>query len=1238
MIPSLSATARGRAAPRPRLTTLVVAVLTAALLPVLVTVTPSTAAPAQPKTPWAKISGNLATARASRPTDIRASRLAAFTLDRTLLKSELDRAPRERAATARARSLVVSLPTPDGGFQRFELVDSPVMEAGLAAKHPEIRTYAGKGLDDPSATVRADLTPLGFHASVRSERGVWYVDPYYHRDQSVYASYYGHDLANPDEPPAELEDVESAASVLDEVAPTVAGPAVRLRTYRLALVTDPSYATFFGAENVTAAKVTLVNRVTQVYEDETAIRLVLVNDTDKTNLNTAAAATEPNGPCGAAACFTPAQVATCGGGTLSRNQIVLGQLIGAGNYEVGHIGLGVNGGGVAGLGVVGGATKARGCTGLPTPVGDFYAVDYVAHEIGHQFAGNHTFNGTQYNCSGGNRSAANSYEPGSGSSIMAYAGICQQDNLQPHSDPYWSQRSYTEITTFVGSARPAINEVQTVALRDFDTDGDAFTVSYAGRDSAPIVRGTNYTTAGIKAAIEAIPDWPAGATVGVASFGGTAVLDGTGFQVTFNGGPVAAVNVASLAITAAIGASGSVGETVKGGAVDNGGWLVEETGNHAPVVTVAASYTIPVRTPFALTGSATDADGDTVTYMWEQNDRGGISGGSTAGTALVNNTKTNGPLFRQFGTAAIVSPADTLEYYSPGLNAVTTNPTRVFPDQAQIAANNTNATTGGCPTAPPAPPTGGATNVPAGLIDCYSEFLPTSDWVGFGNDRTMHFRLTARDGHPGAGGLGSADTALVLAPTAGPFLVTSQGSAAAVTGGSAQPITWDVAGTDAAPIGTTEVKISLSVDGGETFPYVLAESTANDGAETVTLPDVGTTKGRIKVEAAGNVFFDLNDADVTINATPRVISDAPAGGAVVQYSDALAPDVTVRASDPDGAGAGLSATATDLPAGLSLVLGSTSADDTRPGARSWTLGGSTTAAPGSYPVTVTVADESGAAGTTTFTVLVSAENAEVTYTGDALAYGREGGGTAALLRATIRDGSVLAGATDSTAGDIRTGTVTFAAGGRTLCTGVLGLLGTATTAASASCQASLPIGTHEITVTVGGSYTGVTSARVEVIPPDNRVVVGTGTLTPTRSAGNYPVDPRSRADFSLLVAQARIGGATTGLATVTFQSGGRRYEIRSTGIDSFGARAGGGAGVLEWRSQAGLFDVTDPRRPVAVGTGLTLRLTATDHKPLTSKDSLGITLTDGERLLFSSDWTGAKTPEINLSSGTISIL
>src|SRR3954454_5032916 len=231
-----------------------------------------------------------------------------------------------------------------------------------------------------------------------------------------------------------------------------------------------------------------MNRVDQIYEDETAIRMVLVNDNDKVNLHTAAMATNANGPCGAAACFTAAQLSTCGGGTLTRNRIVVGQLIGAANYDVGHIMLGVNGGGVASLGVIGGTSKAQGCTGLPTPVGDFMAVDYVAHEMGHEFSGNHTFNGTQLNCSGGNRNAGTSVDPGSGSSVMAYAGICQQDNLQPHSDPYWSQRSYDEITTYVTSDRPAVNEVQNVSLRDFD-GADSLTLTFNGKTVGPFVRG-----------------------------------------------------------------------------------------------------------------------------------------------------------------------------------------------------------------------------------------------------------------------------------------------------------------------------------------------------------------------------------------------------------------------------------------------------------------------------------------------------------------------------------------------------------------------------------------------------------------------------------------------------------------------------------------------------------------------------------------------------------------------------
>ena len=274
----------------------------------------------------------------------------------------------------------------------------------------------------------------------------------------------------------------------------------------------------------------------------------------------------------------------------------------------------MNGGGIAQLNAVGGDGKARGCTGLPTPEGDFFAIDYVAHEMGHQFGGPHTFNGTEVNCAG-NRSGS-PIEPGSGTSVMAYAGICGQDNLQPHTDPYFCQRSITDLTSYVTSVRPAINEVQTVSLRGFDTDGESFTLTYDGQTTPTFTRGSTYTTADIDAALEAILG---AGTVTVAAWGGHGTLNDTGFQVTFSGGAVAATNLPALTLTTANGdVTGFVGETAKGGPIDNAGWQVTPSGNRSPVATAPAARTIPIRTPFALTGTATDPDGDTLVYLWSR--------------------------------------------------------------------------------------------------------------------------------------------------------------------------------------------------------------------------------------------------------------------------------------------------------------------------------------------------------------------------------------------------------------------------------------------------------------------------------------------------------------------------------------------------------------------------------------------------------------------------------------------
>lgn len=878
---------------------------------------------------------------------VKAARVRAVTLDKISLAGLLQAAPAERSAAARQSPLVMVLPDPAGGFQRFSVVDSPVMEAGLAARHPEIKTYAGRGIDDPSATLRMSVTPLGVQASVRSSAGAWYVEPYYQRDQSLYASYYRADMQRRVSSFSEglmrqaqatlsrgryhagnevkveglgfvpngtvtitvrqagqaiarqtvyasasedgtlvatfkadpyrtlgsyevtLSDGRSTTSSVYEVvadgSPLLASTGSVLRTYRLAMVTDPAYANFFGGPaNVTAAKVALMNRVNQVYEDDLSVRMLLVNNDAVLNLSTAAQFSGANGPCGGTACYPTASV-SCSSTTLTRTRTVIGLLVGASNFDIGHIAVGAGGGGIASLGVVGLAAKAQGCTGLPSPDGDAFAVDYVAHEMGHQFAGNHTFNGVTGSCSGGNRSAANSVEPGSGTSVMAYAGICSTDNTQNNSDPYFSMRSFDEITTHIGAAEQNLTEVQQAALTSYLTNGQEFVLRYNGADSVPIVRGTNFTTAGIQAAIQGIAGWPAGGTVSISG------LTDTGFTIGF-GGALAGVDAANLQLVGCTGCTGFVGEITKGGISARGG-IVTATGNSAPVVTAPAGYTIPLRTPFALTGSATDVDGDTVTYMWEQTDRGG-----STGTALQNNVKTNGPLFRQFGTRAVFNAA----LYNPvGQNATDTNPTRVFPDMPQLLLNNTNAETGTCP---------------AGNIDCFSEFLPTSDYVGFTGVNAaparLNFRLTARDGR---GGVNSASTVLTLAPGTGPFLVTFPNAGESLDAGSPVTVTWSVAGTNVAPIAADNVKISMSTDGGLTYPLVMAASTPNDGSQKVTVPLVNTSTARIKVEAVGNVFFDVSNTNLTVVLRADLTGDGAVDCADLAVVKAL---IGKRVGDP----------------------------------------------------------------------------------------------------------------------------------------------------------------------------------------------------------------------------------------------------------------------------------------------------------------------------------------------------
>ncbi len=646
-----------------------------------------------------------------------------FRLNRTALEAILKQAPMEFTTAAQASEVVLALPMPDGSFQRFRIVESPIVEPGLAAKFPELITYSGQGVDDPTTTVRFDLIGNKFHSQILSTRGTVLVDPYFKSgDTENYVSYNKRTVARTNDfichfaetgDFQKLLETKETSAFGDIAAPNVISGGT-LRTYRLALAATNEYAVAVGGNTIAgtlAAQVVIMNRVNGVYERDLALRMVVI-----ANNNLIAYAGDQM--CGGNPCTgaNDPYANTNGVTMLGQNQTNLDTVIGSANYDIGHV-FSTGGGGVATLNGPCGGSKARGVTGLPNPVGDPFSIDFVAHEMGHQWGANHTFNGATGNCSGGNRSAANAYETGSGITIMAYAGICGNQDL-------------------------ANNSIDTFHVRSLEV----------------IVA----------------------------------------FSQTGNGNPCAAATA---------------------------------SGNTPPAVSVVGgtTFNIPKQTPFALTATGSDAENDAITYDWQEYDLG-------ASTTAVPNTDSDGnarPIFRP---------------YLP-----TVSPTRCFPSLQYILAN---------------------ANVPPSTYNCdgftclTGELLPAIT-------RAMTFQVIARDNRANAGGINTATATVNVDGNSGPFALTAPNTGVTFPGNSQQTITWNNANTTSAPINTTHVKISLSTDGGQTFPFTLAGSTPNNGSANVTIPNVQTSTARIKVEAVGNIFFDISDANFTVNQTVAPGNRAP---------------------------------------------------------------------------------------------------------------------------------------------------------------------------------------------------------------------------------------------------------------------------------------------------------------------------------------------------------------------------
>ena len=372
-----------------------------------------------------------------------------FQADDGALRTRLTLAPHESTGNW---SHQIELPMPDGDVVVFNVVESPVVAAGLAAKYPEIKTYKVRGIDDPHASGRIGITPLGLYGMIHTSAGVIYLDPEEPLAQiPVYRSRFKGKMPLEEFNCGVHDTQHPVGESVNPSARTASRMQGNLLEYDIAVAATYEYYEFFGSRiDSTISAITMtIMRVNTIYERDLGITLKLVANNDDI------IETDVNGPLN----NDNTEV------LLSQTENWIDSNLPGGDaaYDIGHM-FSVPrfvGGGLAFLGVVcDNDLKANGVTGFPNPAaGDPYDIDFVAHEIGHQFNANHSFNGTTNSCATG-RNYATAFEPGSGSSVMAYAGICGQENLQTNSDATFHAGSIEQIDSFTkGAASSCANTV-----------------------------------------------------------------------------------------------------------------------------------------------------------------------------------------------------------------------------------------------------------------------------------------------------------------------------------------------------------------------------------------------------------------------------------------------------------------------------------------------------------------------------------------------------------------------------------------------------------------------------------------------------------------------------------------------------------------------------------------------------------------------------------------------------------
>ncbi|PQJ79371.1 reprolysin-like metallopeptidase [Polaribacter porphyrae] len=341
--------------------------------------------------------------------------------DYKILSLNIDALNSNLKSNSNQNFITISLPDSNGKLSKFKLSETSNFEIGLQTKFPSIKSYTAQGVDDPTAIAKISIGTDGFHGIVYSaNQETLYIDPY-SKNNKEYIIYKRSALSKSDE---DFKCMVEGDAKKEEAFTSFTKTANdgKLRTYRMALACSGEYAQFhLNRQNVStnasdtdkkaavlSAMNTSMTRINGVFEKDLSIKLVLVSDNDKIIFLDASTDEITDGNANT---------------MIDQVQTICDTNIGVANYDIGHV-FSVGGDGLAGLGVVCIAgQKARGVTGIANPTGDAYDIDYVIHELGHQFGATHTQNN---DC---NRTNSTAVEPGSGSTIMGYAGICNPNVL-----------------------------------------------------------------------------------------------------------------------------------------------------------------------------------------------------------------------------------------------------------------------------------------------------------------------------------------------------------------------------------------------------------------------------------------------------------------------------------------------------------------------------------------------------------------------------------------------------------------------------------------------------------------------------------------------------------------------------------------------------------------------------------------------------------------------------------------